>query len=151
MLDSDIQKAVEELDVTMVELNFLWTIFYENEPSITRLAALTFLDPSTVTQVIARLKKKKLVEISKKEHDQRYSYVKLSSKGDEIRKKSIVFNNKNIIGFFHLKVNTKEEKEKAKAAFDFLRDINLHFHGTEYVQWTDTLREKLQKDFLDHK
>ncbi|MFZ3591535.1 MarR family transcriptional regulator [Bacillus sp. DJP31] len=52
------ETLLQSVELTITELNLLWTIFYEGNSTVNRLAELTLLDPSTVTQVISRLKKK---------------------------------------------------------------------------------------------
>lgn len=145
-LEDDLSKSARELGVTITELNFLWTIHYEKEATVSRIATLTLLDASTVTQVLSRLKKKKLVTIRKKDEDQRYSYVQLSNEGSLVRKASMVYRQDSLLNFLISETKKPGGKMKVETTLEYLRQINLHFHGNEFVDWVYSLDEKLRDE-----
>lgn len=151
MLDADLNKSARKLGLTVTELNFLWTIYYEKEPTVSRMAELTLLDSSTVTQVINRLKNKKLVCSRKKLEDTRFSYLRLTAMGNEKRKLSMRSNNESIFFEFLVKeMKIPNEKEKIVITLDFLKKINQHFHGEEFINWVYSLPEKLEKEINEN-
>jgi MarR family protease production transcriptional regulator HPr len=146
-MEADLNKSAQSVGLTITELNFLWTIFYEEEPTVSRLAELTLLDPSTVTQVISRLKKKNLVCSFKKEDDNRFNYHKLTPKGDEKRKTSIISSQNRLLDFLVDGMKNPDEQEKINITLKYLKEINLHFHGQEFIHWVYSLPEKLNKNY----
>ncbi|MCQ6277494.1 winged helix-turn-helix transcriptional regulator [Bacillus sp. V3B] len=147
VMDADLHESAKSVDLTLTELNFLWTIFYEGEPTVSRMAELTLLDSSTVTQVLNRLKNKKLISSYKKKEDTRFSYVKLTDKGNEKRKLSM--NNRNaLFDFLQKEMEIPGEKEKIQITLDYLKKINLYFHGENFVNWAYSLPIKLNEDFI---
>lgn len=151
MLDADLNKSARKLGLTVTELNFLWTIYYEKELTVSRMAELTLLDSSTVTQVINRLKNKKLVCSRKKLEDTRFSYLRLTDMGNEKRKLSMRSNNESAFFEFLVKeMKIPDEKEKIVITLDFLKKINQHFHGEEFINWVYSLPEKLEKEINEN-
>ncbi|SDH50011.1 MarR family winged helix-turn-helix transcriptional regulator [Alteribacillus bidgolensis] len=146
VMEADLNKSAKKLDLTITELNFLWTIFYEEEPTVSRIAELTILDSSTVTQVLSRLKKKQLVSIYKKGEDSRFSYVKLTNKGNKKRELSTTYNEYTLLKFFYKELDNPEERKKMEITLDYLRKINHYFHGEEFVNWVYSLPKKLEKE-----
>jgi MarR family protease production transcriptional regulator HPr len=146
-MENELNQSAKKVGLTLTELNFLWTIFYEEEPTVSRIAELTLLDASTVTQVLNRLKNKKYISSYKKVEDHRFSYVKLTHKGNEKRKSAISYNEYSFFEFIKKEMEIPEEKEKVEITLDYLKKINLYYHGEEFVNWVYSLPEKLNKDF----
>lgn len=151
VMDTDLNESAKNVGLTLTELNLLWTIFYEEEPTVSRIAELTLLDASTVTQVLSRLKNKKLVISYKKREDNRFSYVMLTDKGNEKRKLSIIYNKYIFFEFLKKEMETPEEKEKIEISLNYLKKINLYFHGEEFVNWVYSLPEKFDMDFNENR
>lgn len=81
VLEEDWQKSAKALGLTQAEQHILWIVSFEQEATISRIAQLGLWDVSTVMQVIKRLKEKGLVQMLKKDHDRRISYVSLTEEG----------------------------------------------------------------------
>jgi MarR family protease production transcriptional regulator HPr len=148
-MEADLNKCAKSVGLTIMELNFLWTIHYEEEPTVNRIAQLTLLDSSTATQVLSRLKRKKLISVYKKKEDQRFSYIKLTNLGDEKRKLSATYSDYTLLEFIISEMQNPNERKKIDTTLDYLRIINQHFHGDEYIKWVYSLPEKMKKDFKD--
>lgn len=151
VLEADINQSTEKAGVTITELNFLWTIFHEKEASVSRLAELTLLDASTVTQVLKRLKKKQLVEGFKNNKDHRFSYVKLTSKGDEARKLSMENSSYKLLDFLSSRMKNSKGKKETEIVINYLKEINNYFHGQDYVNWVFNLDFNSDKEITNTK
>lgn len=151
VMETELHKSAKKVGLTLTELNLIWTIFYEGEPTVSRIAELTLLDASTVTQVLSRLKNKKLISSYKKMEDNRFSYVKLTNKGNEKRKLAITHFDYLFFEFLKKEMEIPEEKVKIEITIDYLKKINLYFHGEEFVNWVYGLPEKLNKDFKENR
>ncbi|WP_175615662.1 MarR family winged helix-turn-helix transcriptional regulator [Piscibacillus halophilus] len=145
-MEKDLNKSAQKLGLTLTELNFIWTIYFEEEATISRMSELTLLDSSTVTQVISRLKNKGLVTTIKKSEDHRYSYVKLTTQGAEKRKLSMIDNQNDVFELLKKDMGLPTEKENVQITLDYLEKINQLFHGDEYVNWLKRLPGKLNSD-----
>lgn len=143
---SELTNSANKIGLTLTELNFIWTISCEGEPTVSRISELTLLDESTVTQVLTRLKKKKFITSFKKPNDNRFSYIKLTNKGEEKRKLLIMNNEFKFLEFLQKELESPEGKERIKATLDFLKEVNLHYNGEEFVSWVYSLPEKIKED-----
>ncbi|MFC7370479.1 MarR family transcriptional regulator [Fictibacillus iocasae] len=134
VLEEDWQKSAKSIGLTQAEQHVLWIVHLEQEVTVSRIAQIGLWDVSTVMQVIKRLREKNLVEVIKKNSDRRVSYVKLSEEGVEKQKQSANFQCKL---YDFIKVQMEDESKKTFMAdlIRFHKELNDHFHGSDYVEW----------------
>ncbi|QOR67992.1 MarR family transcriptional regulator [Cytobacillus suaedae] len=144
VMSSELTDLANKVGLTLAELNFIWTISCEGELTVSRISKLTLLDESTVTQVLTRLKKKKFITSFKKPDDNRFSYIKLTERGEE--KIRLLINNEfTFLSFLQKKMESPKSKENINATLEFLKEVNLHYNGEEYVSWVYSLPEKIKE------
>ncbi|MBM7660347.1 MarR family protease production transcriptional regulator HPr [Bacillus mesophilus] len=148
-MTSELTDSANSVGLTVTELNFIWIIFSEGEPTVSRISELTLLDESTVTQVLTRLKKKKFVTSFKKPDDTRFSYIKLTDIGEEKRKLLMLNNEFTFLAYLQKELESPEGKENIKASIEFLKKVNLRYNGEEFVSWVYSLPEKIKKDLTE--
>ncbi|EIT87298.1 transcriptional regulator Hpr [Fictibacillus macauensis ZFHKF-1] len=136
VLEDEWQKSAKAIGLTQAEQHILWIVSFEKEATITRIAQLGLWDVSTVMQVIKRLKEKGFIQLMKKDHDRRISYVTLTAEGVEKQQQSSA--DRNPVFSYFEKWSQDIDKEQFTAQLVALhKDINEHFHGKEYVQWIE--------------
>ncbi|SFD70862.1 MarR family transcriptional regulator, protease production regulatory protein HPr [Bacillus sp. OV194] len=147
VLEDEWQKSAKSLGLTQAEQHILWIVSFEREATISRIAHLGLWDVSTVMQVIKRLKDKGLIQLLKKDHDRRISYVTLTEEG---AKKQQMSSEGKYSVYSYLQAWSKDHgnQEFLVQLVNLHRDMNEHFHGTEYVEWIENtgrqLRDKVE-------
>ncbi|RSL34588.1 MarR family transcriptional regulator [Salibacterium salarium] len=135
VMEEDWQKSAQDLGITQAEQHILWILYMENQATMTKIADIGLWDLSTVMQIIKRLREKKLVKIEKNENDLRVSYVSLTNKGEEVRKQTAEQPHQ-LLNFIEQYGNKSDEHMQELEDFHrFLEEINLQFHGKEFVDW----------------
>jgi MarR family protease production transcriptional regulator HPr len=89
-------------------------------------------------QVIKRMQEKKLVRMLKDERDLRITYIVLTEEGKQKRNQS---KEKDFELFSFLNEYQKENEEFIDELIRFHKEVNLHFHGREFVDWVEETTE----------
>ncbi|KSU85679.1 winged helix DNA-binding protein [Fictibacillus enclensis] len=145
VLEEDWQKSAKALGLTQAEQHILWIVSFEQEATISRIAQLGLWDVSTVMQVIKRLKEKGLVQMLKKDHDRRISYVSLTEEG--AKKQEMSAEGKNSIYEYLRTWGQQEDQAEFLLQLGRLhKEINQHFHGSEYVEWVEATGKQLRSE-----
>ncbi|MDQ0299551.1 MarR family protease production transcriptional regulator HPr [Salibacterium salarium] len=135
VMEEDWQKSAQDLGITQAEQHILWILYMESQATMTKIADIGLWDLSTVMQIIKRLREKKLVKIEKNENDLRVSYVSLTNKGEEIRRVTAEQPHQLLNFIEQYGNNSDEHMQELEDFHRFLEEINLQFHGKEFVDW----------------
>ncbi|MCF6408361.1 MarR family transcriptional regulator [Pseudalkalibacillus salsuginis] len=144
VLEEEWQKSARSIGVTQAEQHVLWIVHLEKEATITKIATIGLWDVSTVMQVITRLKQKGLITLIKKSSDRRVSYAVLTDKGQEKYEESTQFSYKLYEYLENFREDSHENKTFVEELLIFHRELNKHFHGSEFIEWTEQTAKALQ-------
>ncbi|MFC0188350.1 MarR family transcriptional regulator [Fictibacillus aquaticus] len=144
VLEEDWQKSAKSIGLTQAEQHILWIVHFEQEATVTRIAQIGLWDVSTVMQVIKRLREKGLVDILKKNSDRRVSYVKLTDEGIDKQKQSTNFQCK-LYDFMKTQMEDESKKTFLVELVRFHKELNDHFHGSDYVDWVISTTKSLEE------
>lgn len=148
VLEDEWQKSAKSLGLTQAEQHILWIVSFEKEATISRIAQIGLWDVSTVMQVIKRLKEKGLIQLLKKDHDRRISYVILTEKGADKQRQSMDSTNK-VFEFLQTWSGNQENQVFIDQLTGLHKDMNKHFHGSEYVEWIEETGRQLQEKTVE--
>ncbi|WP_349407698.1 MarR family transcriptional regulator [Pseudalkalibacillus sp. SCS-8] len=145
VLEEEWQKSARSIGLTQAEQHVLWIVQLEQEATITRIASIGLWDVSTVMQVITRLKQKGYITLVKKDADRRVSYAVLTELGKEKFQESKEFSYKLYDYLENYSQLSNENSEFLEKLMEFHRDLNKHFHGTEFIDWAEKTAKTLKK------
>ncbi|WP_078597038.1 MarR family transcriptional regulator [Evansella clarkii] len=138
VLEEEWQQNAKALGLTLAEQHIMWIVHSKEKISVSHIAKIGLWDRSTVMQVIKRLQEKKLVRMLKDERDLRITYIELTEEGKLKRNQS---KEKDFELFSFLNEYQKENEEFIEELIRFHREVNLHFHGREFVDWVEETTE----------
>ena len=139
VLEEEWQKNAKTLGLTLAEQHVMWIVCSKDPISITEIAKVGLWDRSTVMQVVKRLQGKKLVRLLKDERDLRITYIELTEEGEEKRRES---KHKDYKFFEFLNKYQKDNEKFMEELICFHREVNLHFHGKEFIDWVEETTDK---------
>ncbi|WP_408006675.1 MarR family winged helix-turn-helix transcriptional regulator [Pseudalkalibacillus sp. A8] len=145
ILEEEWQKSARSIGLTQAEQHVLWIVHLEKEATITKIATIGLWDVSTVMQVITRLKQKGLITLIKKSSDRRVSYAVLTDKGQEKHEESKQFSYKLYEYLEDFREDSNENKKFVEDLLKFHRELNRHFHGSEFIEWTEQTAKAMKK------
>lgn len=136
-LEEEWQKSARNIGLTQAEQHVLWIVELEKEATITRIANIGLWDVSTVMQVINRLKQKGYLKLIKKSTDRRVSYAVLTEEGHKKQQETAEFSYKLYDYLAEYAKQSTDNEKFLQQMVSFHRDLNLHFHGNEFIDWTE--------------
>ncbi|MGP4081008.1 MarR family winged helix-turn-helix transcriptional regulator [Pseudalkalibacillus sp. R45] len=145
VLEEEWQKSARSIGLTQAEQHVLWIVQLEKEATITKIATIGLWDVSTVMQVITRLKQKGFITLTKKSSDRRVSYAVLTEKGKEKYEESKQFSYKLFEYLESFGENSNENRQFVENLVKFHRELNQHFHGSEFIDWTEQTAKTMNK------
>ncbi|WLD91953.1 MarR family transcriptional regulator [Alkalihalobacillus sp. AL-G] len=143
ILEEEWQKAARSIGLTQAEQHVLWIVELEREATITRIANVGLWDVSTVMQVINRLKQKGYITLIKKNDDRRVSYAVLTDEGRQKQKQSAAFSYKLYEYLIEFDQQSTDNRKFLEEMITFHRNLNQHFHGKEFIDWTEQTAKDL--------
>ena len=93
-----IEEAIRPLGLTPVEWRIIYTLYDFETVSIRELSKVILIEASVLSRMLQKLEKRKIITKKKKNKDQRYVIVQLTSQGQELYHEviPIVFRQLNI-------------------------------------------------------
>ncbi|MFD0048768.1 HTH-type transcriptional regulator Hpr [Actinomycetes bacterium NPDC127524] len=83
-IEKDWQQWIKPFDLNINEHHILWIAYHLNGASISDVAKFGVMHVSTAFNFSKKLEERGLLEFSKKEHDKRNTYIKITEKGETI-------------------------------------------------------------------
>ncbi|WP_419883356.1 HTH-type transcriptional regulator Hpr [Peribacillus sp. B-H-3] len=83
-IEKDWQQWIKPYDLNINEHHILWIAYHLNGASISDVAKFGVMHVSTAFNFSKKLEERSLLEFSKKEHDKRNTYIKITEKGETI-------------------------------------------------------------------
>jgi len=147
-IEKDWQQWIKPFDLNINEHHILWIAYTLKGASISEIAKFGVMHVSTAFNFSKKLEERGLLQFSKKENDKRNTYIKLTSKGEEIHLKLVESYNPSNNAVFNGALPLRDLYGKFPDIIEMMCIIK-NIYGEDFMSIFERSFDNIKEEFIE--